>query len=383
MRENLPTIAIIDPLGKHGGFHYYVSGTARGLAAQGHPVHVYVTAFTGITPGKPFAERVAFGDLYGPTPTAVRAARYFVGLIRALWWSRWAGAEIVILHAFQHDLREMTAIWGARLLGLKVILTVHDIESFGSPRSALTRRLAMAGASALVFQNRFSKAAFERLRAGPTQRSAIIPHGHYVDDYPSPPSREEARRQLGLDADEFIFLFFGNPREEKGLDLLIRALAALRDRPGWRLVTAGKMKPHQEADIRGLVEKTGLGNRVRIDARHIADDEAATYYRAANIVVVPYRRIYESGVTIMAMSLERAALVSDLEPLTNKIVHHRTGLVFASGDETSLAAALHEALGCRGELDDFGREGRLSVLAANDWMQIGAALSALGRALCR
>lgn len=375
MYKEKPVISIIDPLGKHGGHHYYVDGIARGLVAAGHEVHVYVTALTGAASGGLFEKRVAFGNLYGSEPTALRALRYFFGLVCALWWARWANTKVINLHAFHHGLREIAAIWGARLFGMKVVLTVHDIESFGASRSSWGRQLALAATSGLIFQNKFSKAAFERLNGDKSHVSAIIPHGHYRDAYPVPPSRVEAQRYLGLDGDEFIFLFFGNPREEKGVDLLIRALGPLRGQPGWRLLTAGKMKPAQEDAIRKLVAEVGLVDRIRIDARHIPDEEAAHYYRAANIVVIPYRHIYESGVTIMAMSMERAALVSDLEPLTEKIVQNETGLVFASGKEVALSIALREALRRHAELDGFGLEGFRRVMIGRDWVRVGALLS--------
>lgn len=382
MHDALPVISIIDPLGKHGGHHYYVDGTARGLTAAGHRVHVYLTAFTGVTAGRVYEERVAFGELFGTDPKVVRALRYFAGLVKSLWWARLAGTRVVNLHAFHHDMRELTAIWGCRFLGMRVALTVHDIESFGSSRSSRIRKLALAGANLLVFQNNFSREMFERLSGTAGQRSAVIAHGHYCDAYPDPPSREDARRRLGIDAEDFIFLFFGNPREEKGLDLLVRALAPLRGQFGWRLLIAGKMKPAQEAAVRELVMEAGLEDHVRIDARHIPDDETPAYYRAADIVVIPYRRIYESGVTIMSMSMARAALVSDLEPLTEKIVPAQTGLVFHCGDEADLSAMLSEALDRRDELDGFGKEGQRHVMATRNWMRIGQSLSAVICDIC-
>ncbi|TBW32969.1 glycosyltransferase family 1 protein [Siculibacillus lacustris] len=383
MQSRLPIISIIDPLGKHGGHHYFVDGTARGLAAAGHEVHVYVTEFTGVTPGRPFEERVTFGSLYSSEPAAIRAVRYFVGLAKALWWARRAGTEVVCLHAFSHDLREVAAIWGARLLGMKVALTVHDIESFGSSSSGWVRDLALAGASGLIFLNHYSKETFERLSGSADRRSAIVPHGHYVDYFPHPPSRDDARSRLGLEPDECVFLFFGNPREEKGLDLLISALGPLAGRPGWRLMTAGKMKPPQEAAMRELVASVGIADRVSIHAYHVPDEETVYYYRAADLVVIPYRRIYESGVTIMAMGNARAVLVSDLPPLTEKVVPGETGFVFACGDEAALTAALSEALDQQAGLDGFGAEGRRRIMASRDWGTVGVTLSAFAVSLCR
>lgn len=374
---NLPVVAIIDPLGKHGGHHYYVDGTARGLSAHGYRVHVYVTAFTGVEPGRAFETRIAFGALFGADRTYIRALRYLSGLLRAVVWARRAGAAVVNLHAFHHDLRECAAVWFCRLAGLRVILTMHDIESFGSSRSNWIRSLSLAGASALVFQNAFSRETFERLNGGPAKLSAVIPHGHYVDAYPEPPPRRTARRAIGLDDDPFVLLFFGNPREEKGLDLLISALAPLATTPGWQLVIAGKMRPAQEAQVRAQVASHGLTDKVRVDAGHVSDEDVPLYYRAADLVVIPYRRIYESGVTIMSMSMARAVLVSDLEPLTEKVSAGETGLVFPRENVSALTEALREALARRQELDDFGAKGYSKVLETRSWNHVGSLLGAL------
>lgn len=371
---NAPMIAIIDPIGKHAGLHYYVDGTARGLAANGYQVKVYVTSFTGVAANRIYDSKVAFGQLYGNDPTYLRALRYFTGLSKAVFWAWLAGVKVVNLHAFHHDLREAAAVWACRLAGMRVILTMHDVETFGSKRSSLSRRLSLSGARALVFQNAFSRQVFEQLGGPSAKKIAIVPHGHYIHAYPSPPSRQEARNSLKIDDNEFVLLFFGNPREEKGLDLLIRALGSWASKPGWKLVIAGKMRPAQEKAVRDLVSEAGIADHVRLDVGHISDEDASSYYRAADLVVIPYRRIYESGVTIMAMSMARAALVSDHEPLTEKIQEDVSGFVFASDNEASLLTSLNKAFENRERLDELGQSGYKKVLESRSWEQIGALL---------
>jgi glycosyltransferase involved in cell wall biosynthesis len=180
-----------------------------------------------------------------------------------------------------------------------------------------------------------------------------------------------------------MFLFFGNPREEKGLDLLISALSTLKTVPGWRLVIAGKMRPAQLQSVEASITREGLVEQVRIDARHVPDDETVAYYRASDLVVVPYRAVYESGVTIMAMSLQRAVLVSDLEPLVEKIKPGKTGLVCRRNDVESLAASLREAVERRSELDDLGAKGYQDVLSSRGWSLIGTKMSDLVQHLIR
>lgn len=366
-----PTIAIIDPLGRHGGLHYYVDGMARGLSENGYRVITYVTDFTGISPQQSYESEVAFGELYGHQPNYIRGVRFLLGIFRAVLSARSRGVHVVNLHAFRHDFREALAIWSCRLAGLQVILTVHDIESFGSNRSSTTQKLCLAGVSAFIFQNKFSKSIFEKKYTVNKMPVGIIPHGHYIDAYPQPPGKNEARSLLGFDPETFLLLFFGNPREEKGLDLLIATLSNWKGRLDWKLVIAGKMKPTQKKSIENLITRSGLTDQVRIDAGHISDSDTPLYYRAADIVVVPYRKIYESGVTIMAMSMGRPAIVSNHEPLTDKIIEGITGFVFESGVHADLAAALDRAYSQRNRLDVLGDAAFQQVKKNRAWTNIG------------
>ena len=365
------TIAIIDPLGKHGGHHYYIDGLARGLSKTGRRVLVYVPTFTGVTGCEPYEAFASFGQLYGSDPVLLRGWRYLCGLIASTVSAKWRGANAVSHHMFHYGLREVAAVWLARILGMKIVLTLHDVESFGQPGSRLLRSLVLAGATGFILHNRFSMVEFERSAAEARDKPrAIIPLGHYADRFPQP-QRTEARAALGLPKEPMIFLFFGNSRHEKGLDLLFEACAEMKDRPGWMLLVAGKMKPDQLSHYRSLIDRHGLGNFTRVDAKHVSDEEALAYYGAADLVVVPYRRIYESGVTIMAMSLSRAVLVSNLEPLVELVAGGEAGLVFESDDAKALLARLMQAMEERSSLDSIGARARGHVIATRDWGKIG------------
>jgi D-inositol-3-phosphate glycosyltransferase len=365
-------VAIIDPLGKHGGHHYYVDGTAEGITASGHEVTVYLTKFTGLNGSSSYRQVVAFGELYGSSPFVIRAARYVKGLVLAQVRARAWGAKIVYLHAFNHDLRELLAVWGCRFLGMPVAVTVHDVEAFGTGYAGLIRYLTMKGASILIFQNNFSRIEYEKRESTSEKRVVIIPHGNYCLAYPGPPSKEASRIKLQLESTDFILLFFGNPRKEKGLDILLIALAKLRDYKTIKLLIAGKMGSSQLVEVRTQIRSLDLDERVRIDARHIDDNEAQYYYRASDVVVIPYRKIYESGVTIMAMSLGCPVIVADHEPLVEKVEEGVTGFIFENESPESLAASLRMAYEKRTILSHMGEEGLRRVRAQRDWMKIGA-----------
>lgn len=377
------TLAIVDPFGKHSGHHYYVEGLARALSAHGARVLVRVTELTGIRGDEPYDVAVCFGQIYGAEPAWKRGLRYMRGMIKAMVSVRLKGAQVVSLHIFNFDIRDISTVWMARLLGLNVILTVHDLDSFGKQSHRFMRFLTISGGSAYVLHNRHCVAAFEKSEGKLSKPVRMIPHGHYIDSFACIPTRQDARQQLGLPEHPPIVLFFGNSRLEKGLDLLIEAAGKVRHSSDWRLVIAGKMKPHQRAYYSELIERHDRDKRIRMDAKHISDEEAVAYYRASNLVVAPYRAIYESGTMIMAMSLGRAVLVSDLPPLLDQIADGRAGMSFESNNVNSLAAALERALDRSGQLDAYGEVGLQNVRKQRDWMTIGGDFLALAKEITR
>ena len=125
------------------------------------------------------------------------------------------------------------------------------------------------------------------------------------------------------------------------------------------------------AAYEALIRKLGIRDHLVLHSRFIPHEEVASYYAAADVVVLPYRRIYQSGVVLMAMSYRRPVVVSDLPGMTEIVRDGENGFVFASGSSAQLAKRLVEILG-----DD---ESRARVAAAgfeyvsreHDWSRIG------------
>ena len=96
-----------------------------------------------------------------------------------------------------------------------------------------------------------------------------------------------------------------------------------------------------------------------------------SYYAAADLVVLPYKRIYQSGVLMMSMSYERAVLVSDLPPLTDIVTDKETGFIFKSEDPQSLATKLNDILSNLDILDTVRHNGVKLIKTKYDWKHIG------------
>ncbi len=146
------------------------------------------------------------------------------------------------------------------------------------------------------------------------------PHPIY-DHYGVAPSRAAALEQLGLDQDRHYVLFFGLVRAYKGLDLLLEAMALLKDRlPDVDVIIAGEFY-EDEAKYHALIDEAGLVNRVHVFNEFIPDDDIRLYFAASDLVVQPYKSATQSGVTQVAFHFEKPMLVTNVGGL-GEIVHH-------------------------------------------------------------
>lgn len=162
---------------------------------------------------------------------------------------------------------------------------------------ALAQRIFVHGAEAeKELVARFPAAASKCCR---------IPHGHWIGHYTSTGTRVQARERLGLPHDGFAYLMFGQCKPYKNVEMLVdsfRRVAREQD----RLVIAGSFS--DPAYLQRVRERVGADARIRVDARHIPDDEVAAYLLACDVLCMPYREILTSGTTMLALSHGRPVI---------------------------------------------------------------------------
>jgi beta-1,4-mannosyltransferase len=126
----------------------------------------------------------------------------------------------------------------------------------------------------------------------------VIPHGHYRDWYPVT-GRAPIPGRL---------LHFGLIRGYKGLDVLLEAFRKLPD-PAVSLRIVGRpTTPH----LRALVEDACADDpRITALLDYVDDATLAGELEQAQLVVLPYRELHNSGALLLALSLDRPALVPD------------------------------------------------------------------------
>jgi glycosyltransferase involved in cell wall biosynthesis len=149
------------------------------------------------------------------------------------------------------------------------------------------------------------RARFPELRARP---AFVVPHHHYRGEYPDGVSQSQARARLDLPQDARIALFFGRVLEYKNVPALIDAFRALppSDEPAL-LVVAGK--PNDRASERSVRRAASADPRVRLHLHFVPQEAAQLWFRASDLVVLPYREILNSGSAVLALGFDRPVLL--------------------------------------------------------------------------
>ena len=135
-------------------------------------------------------------------------------------------------------------------------------------------------------------------------------------------------------------LCFGQIAPYKGLEYLIAAFVEVLKRDGsYRLIIAGKPKWNEVywKKIEQLIIDNGLRDRVIERIEHVPDEETELYFKAADVLILPYTRVFQSGVLFLGYSFGLPAIAADVGPMKEEIVEGKTGFVFRSQDSSDLA----------------------------------------------
>lgn len=374
--EEVLRASVIEPVGGHGGMDYYDFGLCGGLAAAGVDVVLDTCDETVKQAEAPFVVRHSYRGIYGSAPAWLRGLRHLAGTLLALAGALHDRRRICHFHFFHVGLLHFASVLLARLLRRRVVITAHDVESFvQSLEVPVLSRWAYAMAHRIIAHNHVSRTELVSRLGVDEARIRVVPHGNYVQVMAPLPSQADARQTLGLAPEAQVVLFFGQIKDVKGLDVLIRAVARLApDYPHLRLLIAGRPWKTGFSSCEQLIRELGIESRCHMHIRFIQDEEVPTYYAAADIVALPYRRIYQSGVLLLAMSYAKPVIVSDLAGMTEVVDAGVNGLVFEVDDDASLAACIRQGFDHPVELVTMADAGHVHVCKYHDWGLIGLAV---------
>ena len=191
--------------------------------------------------------------------------------------------------------------------------------------------------------------------AGYLERPAqVVMHGVDTAIFHPAPDRAALRRDLGLDPEAVLIGCFGRVREQKGVDLLVRAgLRLLPQRPHAQIVFTGRITPDNRAFADGLmaeIRAAGLQDRIRF-LGELPWDQLVRHYQALDLFVAPARWEGFGLTPLEAMACGVPAIGARVGAYEALIGDGVTGSIVETGDPDSLTGALARWLD-----DDAGRQ---------------------------
>jgi len=202
----------------------------------------------------------------------------------------------------------------------------------------------------------------------PASKATVIPFGlnSTVPDTTLTP--DVARQRLKLGAKEKVLLFFGNIAPYKGVEYLADAFIEIAQRRAdCRLIIAGRAKGDESywPGILAKINASPVRDKFVLRIEFVPDAETEIYFKAADVLVLPYTHIFQSGVLFLGYNFGLPCIVADVGSLKEEIVEGRTGHVFQPRDTAGLVRAIENYFTSdlyahlkerRHDIRDFARE---------------------------
>jgi glycosyltransferase involved in cell wall biosynthesis len=257
-----------------------------------------------------------------------------------------------------------------RKRGSKIVLTVHDLLPHDTGEEHKETFLELYRmADRLICHSDHIRMRLAAEFAVPEEKVSVIPHGPFFYDLPAAGS-EHMPADFEQKPGTVLVLWQGIIFHYKGIDLLLNAWQQVEARnPDCQLAIVGTGTPELLEQIREQVSSLGL-QRVQLQPRFVSARELVALYRAADVVVYPYRAITTSGALATGLALGKTILASDLPVFRELLTDHENALLVDPQDAARFADALtelvqdadlREHLASKLRAMDFGEQSWISI----------------------
>lgn len=223
----------------------------------------------------------------------------------------------------------------AKKLGYKIIYTAHNILShdgrFVERELRFRKEIATYFDHVLVHGELAKQRVIQEIGVD-AYKIHVMPHGTYQGYYPNHATREVARQKLQIAQDKFVFLFFGNIKGYKGVDALLEAYKIIKStRNDVVLLVAGRVFD-KESESK-LQAQANADPTILFNTGFIEDSDVQYYFNAADLVVLPYKRVLTSGAALLSVAFECPVIAPRSGLIPELIEDGKHGYLFDSYDD--------------------------------------------------
>jgi len=276
-----------------------------------------------------------------------------------------------------------------RILGYKVVLTVHDVVTRKILRDVLgnapiLRRVAwpalrafygiMSLSNSIVVHLQVLRRMLQSSFAIDSRKVLVVPFG--VQERPES-SREGLTRWLKEIGEGTIVLFFGVIAPRKGVEYLVEAFSRVSQKyPSAKLVLAG---PVDSKDRGYLAEILEGAEELRAEGRllwlgYLEEEDAHSLLEISRVVALPYVYAYASpSILYWAIQHRKPVIASRVETLAEELTGYSDELLFEPRNVQQIERSLLLILSNEELVKEASRFMDLKA-AANDWVKVGERL---------
>ena len=277
-----------------------------------------------------------------------RVLRYYARLIRYALVARPKIFHILWNNKFELFDRTLLMLY-YKLLGKKIALTAHNVnagrrDSKDSVLNRLTLRIQYHLADHIFVHTEKMKGELLQHFRVRERAITVIPFGinNAVPD--TNLTSEQAKARLGIEDSEKTILFFGNIGPYKGLEFLVAAFQRIAaGDPAYRLILVGNLtkgcEPYLD-EIQRTIHRGAGRKRIIQRIEYIPDEESEVYFKAADVLALPYTEVSQSGVLVLGYSFGLPVIASDVGSLREDIIEGRTGFLCRPCDPVDLSETI-------------------------------------------
>lgn len=338
-------------LGAGGGDTYYELGLVSGLISKGINIDFIGSDFmkdTNILKNK----NVQFYNLRGKQHADAtmkekifRIIRFYFLLVKYAYKTDSKLFHIQWLNKFIYFDRTFLLLY-YKILGKKLIFTAHNVNAGQRDRNnSLMNRLTLKFMykifdKIIVHTNKMRYQLIKDFNIDENKVIAI-PYGINNVVYKSDLTRLQARKKFQLKSDMKTLLFFGYITPYKGLEYLILALAKLKeDINDFKLIIAGKIDINCEkywGNILKIIEENDVWDYIIQKIGFVPDEDIEIYFKAADVLILPYDFIFQSGPLFMSYNFGLPVIATDVGSFKDDVIEGKTGFICRPKDHNDLA----------------------------------------------
>jgi glycosyltransferase involved in cell wall biosynthesis len=309
---------------------------------------------------------------------ACRILVYYTRLIRYAGAARPKIFHILWNNRFQTFDRTLLMLY-YKLRGKKLVFTAHNVnaakrDAQDSFLNRLTLRIQYGLSDHLfVHTNKMGNELRDDFGVR-EQKTTVVPFGiNNAVPHTDTLGSKDARRRLGFGDHERTLLFFGRIGPYKGLEYLVSAFEKIADKDRrYRLIIVGQPKAGSQKYVEEILLRIvrNLGSeRVILKINFVPDEDTELYFKAADVLVLPYTEVFQSGVLFLGYSFGLPVIASDVGSMREMVVEERTGFLCRPCDPEDLAQTIemYFSSDLYASLDERRADIREYANATNSW----------------